>query len=230
VKKLLLLLSILFSSWGVSSAADPYYLYIHAKNPKLRPYQVAEIIAANRRSSTKYKANMYWHMCKMGHESGFKTEIGTAFTVGGRKYDNEPCYGIERMQLDVVAGMYPKMPLDKIKKALLNDYSFSIEAAYRLDHANRENAYNLGFKSEYQNRVVGLIIYNSGLGSWKKYHYSLGKYLKTGGKLEDLTLRDWTTYRLNFREVYSLNYYSGILTEACILNYWFEKAKESGVN
>ncbi|VVB50676.1 Uncharacterised protein [uncultured archaeon] len=221
MKKSLLLAVVLFVGLFQSVLAyDPYYIYIQKRNPRLKPGQIAEIIAANREFSKKYHQSMFWHMAKTGHESGYKPEIGTEFTIAGRRYNNEPCYGIECLQADVVAGMYPKIPLSVIKWRLLHDFRFSIEAAYRLDMANQIKATKWGFKSEYQNRVVTLITYNCGPGSWQKYHVGISKYLKSGKKLEDITLAECSKLGMSFREFYSLNYYSNIITQARILNYY----------
>ncbi len=200
------------------NAPDPYYVYIHKANKKLKPRAIAEIINANKKYSSKYGVSMFWHMCKTGYESKFNSETGDTFVVGGHKYNNEPCYGIECLQVSTVRGMHPELTDAQIKHKLLHDYTFSVECAYRLDFANKLEAYKKGYKSEYANRVFILIVYNSGVGSWKKYHQGLSKYIKRGGKLEKITLMDWKELRLNFREIYSLNYYSKILEQVDILN------------
>lgn len=221
MKKSLLLAGVLLVGLlSIAQAADPYYLYIQELNPRLKPGQIAEIIAANREFSEKYKQSMFWHMCKTGHESGFKPEIGSSFRVAGMRYNNEPCYGIECLQLDVVTGMYPKMPKALVKWRILHDFRFSIEAAYRLDWANQQKALKWGFKDPYQNRVVTTIVYNCGVGNWKKYHIGISKYLKSGKKLENITLADCSKLRMSFREFYSLNYYSNIITQSRVLTYF----------
>lgn len=196
---------------------EPYFLYVHKTNPKLRNSEIAEIVSANKINSEKYHVNMFWHVSKSGYESGFKTEIGKTFVAAGHKYNSEPCYGIECLQVSTVHGMYPKLTAKQIKHKLLYDYAFAIEAAYRLDYANQQDATHLGFTSNYTNRVVSLILYNAGGGSWRKYHESLHRYLKKGGKLETITVLDWKKLGLNFREIFSLNYYVHILIQADIL-------------
>lgn len=194
---------------------DPYYQYVAYKNPKLRPREIAEIINANRKFSEKYHVSMFWHMCKSGYESGFKTGVGDSFY--GDKL--EPCYGIERLQVKTVVGMVPSSyTKDRIRTKLQHDNTFAIEQAYKLDAANRTSAYRMGYKTVYENEVVGLILYNAGLGNWKNYHYNLGRYLRHGNKLEDLSVKKWREYHFNFREIYSLNYYVNILTESDKLN------------
>ena len=190
---------------------DPYYRFIAKQNSKLRPSEIAIIINANRKYSTKYSVSMYWHICKTAWESGFKKGVGDTFY--GDKI--EPCYGIERLQVKTVLGMIAKTyTRERVKYLLQNDYSFAIEQSYKLDSLNQRSAFRMGYKTAYNNRVVGLILYNAGLGNWQKYHYNLGKYLKRGNKLEDLSVREWRRYSLGFHEVYSLNYYVNILDES----------------
>src|ERR1039458_2476159 len=98
LKKALTTIWLLIGILGPCWAAEPYYAYIHSKNPKLSPGQIGEILKANQTYSAKYKVNMYWHLCKTGHESEFKPTVGNSFVVGGKKYNNEPCYGIECLQ------------------------------------------------------------------------------------------------------------------------------------
>ena len=203
---------------------DPYYLFVKHKNPKLKPREVASIINANRKYSALYHVDMFWHMSKSSHESGFDSTIGKTFTVGGHKYNNEPCYGIECLEVSTVKGMYPNLTDEQIKNRLLHDYPFAIECAYRLDASNQKAAEKLGYKTTYKNRVVTIIIYNAGLGNWKKYHYNLARYVKTGRKLEDLSVKDWKKYHLSFREIYSLNYYINVTEEADLLEGFIKDA------
>jgi len=214
---LFLILALLCFTASVGLAYEPYYKYIHTKNPKLKPHEIETIISANRKYSTKYGVDIFWHLCKTGHESSFKPSIGSTFVVGGHKYNNEPCYGIEAIQVEVVKDMYPSLSEKQIRHKLLNDLAFAIEVSYRLDYANKLHAKKMNYSTDYQRRAVGIILYNSGVGSWRRYHTGLAKWLRTGKKLEDIRVSDWSELRLNFREVYSLNYYSSILTQAAIL-------------
>jgi hypothetical protein len=192
-------------------SGDPYYKFVASKNPGLRSWEIAEIINANRKFSAKYHVDMFWHMSKTAWESGFKK--GTGNTFYGDKL--EPCYGIERLQVKTVVGMVPKtLTKERIAYKLQNDYTFAIEQAYKLDSANLASAYKMGYRTAYSYRVVGLILYNAGLGNWKKYQYNLGRYLKRSNRLEDLSVTVWRKYNFNFREIYSLNYYINVLTES----------------
>ena len=118
------------------------------------------------------------------------------------------------MNLSTVRGMHPEMTDSQLRNNLLHNYEFAIECAYRLDYANAISATKMGYKKPYTNRVVWLIMYNSGLGGWQKRHTSLAQYIKHGGKLENLTVNDWKKLQLNFHEIYSLHYYVNILEEA----------------
>lgn len=202
-----------FAGSGIPNG-DPYYLYVKHKNPKLKPREIASIINANRKYSSIYHVDMFWHLSKTGYEAGFNATTGETFIVGGHKYNSEPCYGIECLEVSTVKGMYPNLTNEQIKYRLLHDYPFAIECAYRLDYANQRVANRMGFKSVYQNRVVTIIIYNSGLNNWHRYHYNLAKYIKSGAKLEDLSVKDWKRLHLSFREIYSLNYYVDVTEEA----------------
>lgn len=217
---LLVMAGLYLTAFAESSipSGDPYYAYVKARNNKLRPREIAAIINANKKFSALYHVDMFWHMSKTGHESGYDSTIGSTFVVGGHKYNNEPCYGIECLEVSTVRGMYPNLTDSQIKYKLLHDYPFSIECAYRLDSANSKSALKMGFKSTYTNRVVTIIIYNSGLGNWRKHHYNLARYIKRGGKLEDLSVKDWKKLHLSFHEVYSLNYYVNVLEQADILS------------
>jgi hypothetical protein len=202
-------------------SGDPYYKYVAFKNPELRAKEIAEIINANRKYSAQYHVDMLWHMSKTGYESGFHTSIGNSFY--GDKL--EPCYGIERLQVKTVYGMAPKaLTKEQIKSKLMHDYTFAIEMAYRLDAANQRSALKMGYKTAYNNRVTGLILYNAGLGNWKNFHYNLGRYLRHGSKLEDLSVAVWRKYHFNFREIYSLNYYVNVLVESDILKKFVQDA------
>lgn len=219
LRKLLLTIALLL--WfGVSYAADPYYMFVHRLNPKLTPAEIGTIISSNKRCSYKYKTSMYWHMVRTAHESEFTPTVGTEFKIAGKTYNSEPCYGVEAIQLSAVRDMYPNMSEAQIKKKLMKDLDFAIECSYRLDYANQKSAFKMGFTNVYQNRVVGTILYNAGLGNWKRYHQGLAKYLKEGNKLEDMTIRQWGKYKVNFREVYSLNYYAGVLRRSNQLDWY----------
>lgn len=197
---------------------EPYFLYVHRTNPRLKTSEISEIVSANKINSQKYNIPMFWHMCKTGYESGFKPEIGRSFVVAGHKYNSEPCYGIEALLVSTVRGMYPKLTAKQIKHNLLYHYNFAIEVAYRLDYANKATALRKGFTTTYSTRVAGLIMYNCGEGSWNKYHMNIAKCLKKGEKLENLTIMDLKKLDMNFREMFSINYYIRVLAQADTLN------------
>jgi hypothetical protein len=211
---LLLLVVLLWAGQSFCASAEPYYRYIRSKNPKLSPAEIGMFIAANKKYSEKYDISMYWHICKTGHESKFKSSVGNPFSIGGRRYDNEPCYGPERLQIESIRDMFPNLTEEQIKYRLLHNISFSVEASYRLDYANKRHALKMGYTTPYQIRVVSLLLYNCGIGSWKRKHASMAKYLRAGGKLEDLTVLKWSKLGFILNEVYSMNYYVNILRES----------------